>query len=83
MADFDGTLGSIRVRGDLSNRAVVTGFITGNRYWAGWEIDKFAVSMDNYYAQSTCGQARDPIAVDADAWTPEAGAVMSIVRRLN
>lgn len=83
VADFDGTLGSIRVRGDLSNRAVVTGFITGNRYWAGWEIDKFAVSMDNYYAQSICGQARGPIAVDADAWTPEAGAVMSIGPRLN
>ena len=82
-ADFDGTLGSIRVRGDLSDRAVVTGFITGNRYWAGWEIDKFAISMDNYYAQGTGGQARGPIAVDADAWSPESGAVMSLGKRLN
>ena len=82
-ADFDGTLGSIRVRGDLSDRAVVTGFITGNRYWAGWEIDKFQISMDNYYAQATGGQARGPIAVDADAWSPESGAVMSLGPRLN
>ena len=82
-ADFAGTLGSIRVRGDLSNRGVVSGFITGNRYWAAWEIDKFAVSMDNYYAQATCGQARGPIAVDADAWSPESGAAMSLGSRLN
>ena len=82
-ADFAGTLGSIRVRGDLSNRGVVSGFITGSRYWAAWEIDKFAVSMDNYYAQATCGQARGPIAVDADAWNPESGAVMSLGPRLN
>ena len=52
-ADFDGTLGSIRVRGNLAERAVVTGFVTGNRYWAGWEIDNCQISMDNYYAQAT------------------------------
>ena len=82
-ADFDGTLGSVRVRGNLADRAVVTGFVTGNRYWAGWEIDKFEISMDNYYAQDTGGQARGPIAVDADAWNPESGAVMSLGARLN
>ena len=82
-ADFDGTLGSVRVRGNLADRAVVTGFVTGNRYWAGWEIDKFVISMDNYYAQGTGGQARGPIAVDADAWNPESGAVMSLGARLN
>lgn len=82
-ADFDGTLGSIRVRGNLAERAVVTGFVTGNRYWAGWEIDKFEISMDNYYAKGTGGQARGPIAVDADAWDPESGAVMSLGARLN
>ena len=82
-ADFDGTLGSVRVRGNLADRAVVTGFVTGNRYWAGWEIDKFEISMDNYYAQGTGGQARGPIAVDADAWSPESGAVMSLGARLN
>ena len=82
-ADFDGMLGSVRVRGNLADRAVVTGFITGNRYWAGWEIDKFEISMDNYYAQVTGGQARGPIAVDADAWNPESGAVMSLGARLN
>lgn len=82
-ADFEGTLGSVRVRGDLSKRAVVTGFVTGNRYWAGWEIDNFQISMDNYYAQATGGQARGPIAVDADAWNPESGAVMSLGPRLN
>ena len=82
-ADFDGTLGSVRVRGNLADRAVVTGFVTGNRYWAGWEIDKFEISMDNYYAQGTGGQARGPIAVDADAWDPESGAVMSLGARLN
>jgi hypothetical protein len=82
-ADFDGTLGSVRVRGNLADRAVVTGFVTGNRYWAGWEIDKFEISMDNYYAQGTGGQARGPIAVDADAWNPESGAVMSLGARLN
>ena len=82
-ADFDGTLGSVRVRGNLADRAVVTGFVTGNRYWAGWEIDKFEISMDNYYAQVTGGQARGPIAVDADAWNPESGAVMSLGARLN
>lgn len=75
-ADFDGTIGSWRVRGDLSNRAVVTGFVTGNRYWAGWEINNFEVSLDNYY--NVNGQARGPIAVDADAWNPESGAVMSL-----
>lgn len=80
-ADFDGTLGSIRVRGNLADRAVVTGFVTGNRYWAGWEIDKYTVSLDNYY--NVNGQARGPIAVDADAWNPESGAVMSLGSRLN
>lgn len=80
-ADFDGVLGSIRVRGDLGARAVVTGFISGNRYWAGWEIDNYAVSMDNYY--NVDGQTRGPIAVDADAWDPESGAVMSAGPRLN
>lgn len=82
-ADFNGTIGGWRVRGDISNRAVVTGFISGNRYWAGWEIDKKQVSMDNYYAQDTGGQARGPIAVDGDAWNPESGAVMSLGPRLN
>ena len=80
-ADFNGTLGSIRVRGDLGSRAVVTAFISENRYWAGWEIDNFAVSYDNYY--NVDGQTRGPIAVDADAWTPEAGAAMSAGPRLN
>ena len=39
--------------------------------------------MANYYAQGTGGQARGPIAVDADAWNPESGAVMSLGARLN
>lgn len=82
-ADFDGTLGSIRVRGKIAERAVVTGIISGNRYWAAWEIDQKAISMDNYYAQGTGGQARGPIAHDADMWNPESGAVMSIGPRLN
>ena len=82
-ADFSGTIGGWRVRGDISDRAVVTGFVGGTRYWAGWEIDKKEVSMDNYYAQATGGQARGPIAVDADAWSPESGAVMSLGPRLN
>lgn len=82
-ADFSGTIGGWRIRGDISNRAVVTGFVGGTRYWAGWEIDKKQISMDNYYAQETGGQARGPIAVDGDAWTPESGAVMSLGPRLN
>lgn len=82
-ADFSGTIGGWRVRGDLSDRAVVTGFVGGTRYWAGWEIDNFNVSMDNYYATETGGQARGPIAVDGDAWNPESGAVMSLGPRLN
>ena len=73
-ADFDGTLGSVRVRGNLADRAVVTGFVTGNRYWAGWEIDKFEISMDNYYAQGTGGQARGPIAVWKNISDAGAGA---------
>ena len=82
-ADFAGTIGSWRVRGDITQRAVVTGFVGGSRYWAGWEIDNLAVSMDNYYAQDTGGQARGPIKGDNDSWTPEAGAVMSLGARLN
>ncbi len=82
-ADFSGTIGGWRVRGDISKRAVVTGFVGGTRYWAGWEIDQKLISMDNYYAQGTGGQARGPIAVDGDAWTPESGAVMSLGPRLN
>lgn len=80
-ADFSGTIGGWRVRGDINNRAVVTGFVGGTRYWAGWEIDNKAVSLDNYY--NVNGQTRGPIAVDGDAWTPEAGAVMSLGPRLN
>ena len=80
-ADFSGTIGGWRVRGDISDRAVVTGFVGGTRYWAGWEIDNKEVSLDNYY--NVNGQARGPIAVDADAWSPEAGAVMSLGPRLN
>ena len=82
-ADFSGTLGGIRVRGNIEERAVVTGFVGGTRYWTGWEIDHKEISMDNYYALETGGQARGPIAVDADAWTPESGAVISLGARLN
>ena len=82
-ADFDGTLGSIRVRGNIAERAVVTGIVSGNRYWAGWEIDHKEISKDNYYALETGGQARGPIAHDADMWNPESGAVMSVGPRLN
>ena len=80
-ADFEGTIGGWRVRGDLGSRAVVTGFVGGSRYWAGWEIDSFNVSYDNYY--NVDGQTRGPIAVDGDAWSPESGAVMSVGPRLN
>ena len=80
-ADFSGTIGSWRVRGDITNRAVVTGFVGGSRYWAGWEIDNLAVSLDNYY--NVNGQTRGPIKGDNDSWTPEAGAVMSLGSRLN
>ena len=79
-ADFAGTIGGWRVRGDISDRAVVTGFVGGTRYWCGWEIDKKAISYDNYY--NVNGQARGPIAVDGDAWTPEAGAVISLGPKL-
>jgi len=75
-ADFEGTIGSWRVRGDLSNRAVVTGFVSGAYFWAGWEISNFEVALDNYY--NVNGQTRGPIKNAADAWTPEAGAVMSL-----
>ncbi|MBR4735606.1 MAG: BACON domain-containing protein, partial [Bacteroidales bacterium] len=79
-ADFDGTIGSWRVRGDLSDRAVVTGFVSGAYFWAGWEISNFEVSLDNYY--NVNGQTRGPIKNAADAWTPEAGAVMSLGKTL-
>ena len=80
-ADFDGTIGGWRVRGDITNRAVVTGFVGGSRYWAGWEIDKLEVSLDNYY--NVNGQTRGPINGTNDSWSPEAGAVMSVGPRLN
>ena len=80
-ADFSGTIGGWRVRGDITQRAVVTGFVGGSRYWAGWEIDNLAVSLDNYY--NVNGQARGPIKGEIDSWTPEAGAVMSVGNRLN
>lgn len=80
-ADFSGTIGGWRVRGDITQRAVVTGFVGGSRYWTGWEIDKLAVSLDNYY--NVNGQTRGPIKGDNDSWTPEAGAVMSVGNRLN
>ena len=80
-ADFSGTIGGWRVRGDITNRAVVTGFVGGSRYWAGWEIDNLNVSLDNYY--NVNGQTRGPIKGDNDSWTPEAGAVMSLGSRLN
>lgn len=80
-ADFSGTIGGWRVRGDITKRAVVTGFVGGSRYWAGWEIDNLNVSLDNYY--NVNGQTRGPIKGDNDSWTPEAGAVMSLGNRLN
>ena len=80
-ADFSGTIGGWRVRGDITQRAVVTGFVGGSRYWAGWEIDNLAVSLDNYY--NVNGQTRGPINGNNDSWTPEAGAVMSLSNRLN
>lgn len=80
-ADFSGTIGGWRVRGDITKRAVVTGFVGASRYWAGWEIDNLAVSLDNYY--NVNGQTRGPINGNNDSWTPEAGAVMSLGNRLN
>jgi len=80
-ADFAGTIGGWRVRGDITKRAVVTGFVGGTRYWAGWEIDNLAVSLDNYYHVN--GQTRGPICGTNDSWSPEAGAVMSVGPRLN
>ena len=76
--DFWGTMGSWRVRGNINDKAVVTSFTGSSRYWAGWEIVEGKVKLDaNAYSHENGGQVRGPVKGNNDAWSPEAGAVMS------
>ena len=64
--DFDGdVIGGWRVRGDITNSAIITALVTVPEnpvYWAGWEIKNKEISLDNYYVQGTAGQNRGPCA---------------------
>jgi len=64
--DFDGgVIGGWRVRGDITNSAIITALVTmptGPAYWAGWEFKNKEISLDNYYVQNTAGQNRGPCA---------------------
>lgn len=76
-SDFAGTIGAWRVRGDISTAAMITAVVGGDpAYWAGWEIKNKAVSLDNYYVQSTGGQNRGP--ATGTVWSPVNGACIAL-----
>ena len=68
-----GTVGGLRVRGNLAEKAVITGVVGGASCWFGYDIENYAV-VPNYYGTQNQG----PGAGINTFWTPETAAAISL-----
>ena len=68
-----GTIGGIRVRGDISQKAVITGVAGGASCWFGYDISEYK-AVPNYYG--TQNQGPGPGA--NTFWTPQTAASISL-----
>lgn len=66
-----GTVGGLRVRGNLAEKAVISGIAGGASCWFGYDIENYAVKS-NYYGTQNQG----PLA--GTCWNPQAGASISL-----
>ena len=73
-----GTAGGLRVRGNLAEKAVITGVVGGASCWFGYDIENYAV-VSNYYGTQNQG----PGAGINTFWTPETAAAISLGTSLN
>ena len=68
-----GTVGGIRVRGDISKKAVITGVAGGASCWFGYDISEYQ-AVSNYYGTQNQGPGPGPNTF----WTPQTAASISL-----
>ena len=68
-----GTVGGLRVRGNLAEKAVITGIAGGASCWFGYDIENYA-AKSNYYGTQNQG----PLAGANTCWSPQSGASISL-----
>ena len=68
-----GTVGGIRVRGNLADKAVITGVAGSASCWFGYDIENYA-AVPNYYGTQNQG----PGPGTNPFWTPETAASISV-----
>lgn len=68
-----GTVGGIRVRGNIAEKAVITGVAGSASCWFGYDIEKYA-AVPNYYGTQNQG----PGPGSNTFWTPETAASVSL-----
>ena len=68
-----GTVGGLRVRGNLAEKAVISGVIGSSSYWFGYDIQNYEVVPNSYRTQNQGpGPGVDPF------WFPESAASISL-----
>lgn len=68
-----GTVGGIRVRGNLAEKAVITGVVGSSSCWFGYDIQNYE-AVPNYYGTQMQGPGPGP----NPFWTPETAASISV-----
>ena len=68
-----GTVGGVRVRGNLAEKAVITGVVGSASCWFGYDIQNYA-AVPNYYGTQNQG----PGPGTNTFWTPETAAAISV-----
>ena len=68
-----GTVGGVRVRGNLAEKAVITGVVGSSSCWFGYDIQNYA-AVPNYYGTQNQG----PGAGSNTFWSPETAASISL-----
>lgn len=68
-----GTVGGLRVRGNLAEKAVITGVVGGSACWFGYDIQNYA-AVSNYYGTQNQGPGSGVNVF----WSPETAASISL-----
>lgn len=68
-----GTIGGLRVRGDISKKAVITGVAGSASCWFGYDISEYQ-AVANYYGTQNQGPGPGP----NPFWTPQTAASISL-----
>ena len=68
-----GVVGGVRVRGNLAEKAVITGVVGSSSCWFGYDIQNYA-AVPNYYGTQNQG----PGAGSNTFWSPETAASISL-----